>query len=87
MKLTLFLFAAATVGATHNYNYTIDCSTFSKPPQASTENSCDGEGDWSAIINRPLPEYYADMKLGIFIHWGLYSVPSYGTEWNWHNAE
>ena len=27
----------------------------------------------------------ADMKLGIFIHWGVFSVPSYGTEWFWHN--
>ena len=25
------------------------------------------------------------MKLGIFIHWGVFSVPSYGSEWFWHN--
>lgn len=25
------------------------------------------------------------MKLGVFIHWGVFSVPSYGTEWFWHN--
>ena len=28
---------------------------------------------------------YADMKFGIFIHWGVFSVPSYGSEWFWHN--
>jgi alpha-L-fucosidase len=29
-------------------------------------------------LNRhPLPEWYADAKLGIFIHWGLYSVPGW----------
>jgi alpha-L-fucosidase len=29
-------------------------------------------------LNRhPLPRWYADAKLGIFIHWGLYSVPGW----------
>jgi alpha-L-fucosidase len=29
-------------------------------------------------LNRhPLPSWYADAKLGIFIHWGLYSVPGW----------
>src|SRR5260370_26136268 len=27
-------------------------------------------------LNRhPLPQWYADAKLGIFVHWGRYSVP------------
>jgi len=30
------------------------------------------------INERPYPEWFKDAKLGIFIHWGLYSVPSYG---------
>jgi alpha-L-fucosidase len=30
------------------------------------------------FLNRhPLPQWYADAKLGIFIHWGLYSVPGW----------
>jgi alpha-L-fucosidase len=29
-------------------------------------------------LNRhQLPQWYADAKLGIFIHWGLYSVPGW----------
>jgi alpha-L-fucosidase len=29
-------------------------------------------------LNRhPLPKWYADAKLGIFVHWGLYSVPGW----------
>ena len=29
-------------------------------------------------LNRhPLPAWYADAKLGIFVHWGLYSVPGW----------
>jgi alpha-L-fucosidase len=30
------------------------------------------------INERPYPEWFKDAKLGIFIHWGLSSVPSYG---------
>jgi alpha-L-fucosidase len=29
-------------------------------------------------LNRhPVPQWYSDAKLGIFIHWGLYSVPGW----------
>jgi len=28
-----------------------------------------------------VPKWYADAKLGIFIHWGVYSVPAFGNEW------
>lgn len=28
-----------------------------------------------------IPEWYADAKFGIFIHWGVYSVPAFGSEW------
>jgi len=30
-----------------------------------------------SLNKHPLPEWYADAKLGIFIHWGLYSVPGW----------
>lgn len=32
---------------------------------------------WESLNERPYPEWFADAKLGIFIHWGLYSVPAY----------
>lgn len=32
------------------------------------------------ITERPYPKWFKDAKLGIFIHWGLYSVPSYGSK-------
>ncbi|NVK53561.1 MAG: alpha-L-fucosidase [Flavobacteriaceae bacterium] len=31
-----------------------------------------------SINKRPYPQWFKDAKLGIFIHWGLYSVPAYG---------
>jgi alpha-L-fucosidase len=30
-----------------------------------------------SLNNHPLPQWYDDAKLGIFIHWGLYSVPGW----------
>ncbi|QCX39739.1 hypothetical protein FF125_15290 [Aureibaculum algae] len=33
-----------------------------------------------ALSERPYPQWFKDAKLGIFIHWGLYSVPSYASK-------
>jgi len=32
---------------------------------------------WESIRRHPLPKWFDDAKLGIFIHWGLYSVPAW----------
>jgi alpha-L-fucosidase len=49
--------------------------------------------DWSSIDKRPTPAWFSDAKFGIFIHWGVYSVPAYApvipgklayAEWYWH---
>ncbi|XP_026742726.1 alpha-L-fucosidase-like [Trichoplusia ni] len=40
---------------------------------------------WSDLDTRPLPEWYDKAKIGIFIHWGVFSVPSFGSEWFWIN--
>ena len=32
---------------------------------------------WETLNQRPYPQWFSDAKLGIFIHWGLYSVPAY----------
>jgi alpha-L-fucosidase len=38
---------------------------------------------WDSIDSRPLPSWYDESKIGIFIHWGVFSVPSFGSEWFW----
>ena len=40
---------------------------------------------WESLDSRPLPEWYDDVKLGVFICIGIYSVPSFGNEWFWEN--
>ncbi len=37
--------------------------------------------DWESLRKYEAPEWYRDAKFGIFIHWGVYSVPAFGSEW------
>lgn len=36
---------------------------------------------WSSLMQAPVPNWFRQQKLGIFIHWGLYSVPANSNEW------
>ena len=35
------------------------------------------EPTWQSIDSRPVPQWFEDVKFGIFIHWGVYSVPAW----------
>jgi len=37
--------------------------------------------DWDSLRGFRTPEWFRDAKFGIFIHWGVYSVPAYANEW------
>ena len=37
--------------------------------------------DWNSLSQYQVPDWYRDAKFGIFIHWGVYSVPAFGSEW------
>jgi len=37
--------------------------------------------DWESLSGYQTPDWYKDAKFGIFIHWGVYSVPAFGSEW------
>jgi alpha-L-fucosidase len=46
------------------------------------------EPTWSSVDSRPTPTWWTDAKFGIFIHWGVYSVPAFASkceyaEWYW----
>ena len=53
------------------------------------------EAAWESLDRRPMPAWYNDAKFGIFIHWGVYSVPSFApvkakgqnpyAEWYWNS--
>lgn len=52
--------------------------------------------DWASLDARPVPKWFTDAKFGIFIHWGVYSVPAWApvgkdyaiyskySEWYWN---
>ena len=46
------------------------------------------EPTWESLDTHVAPSWYDESKLGIFMVWGVYSVPSFGTpsagsEWFW----
>jgi alpha-L-fucosidase len=46
-------------------------------PEGLAGDSKKYEPTWESIKQHRVPEWYDDAKLGIFIHWGLYSVPGW----------
>jgi alpha-L-fucosidase len=57
-------------------------------PRAALLKEVDRQGhegpfrpDWESLQKYEVPEWYKDAKFGIFIHWGVYSVPAFGNEW------
>nr|MBA4167407.1 alpha-L-fucosidase [Chitinophagaceae bacterium] len=54
----------------------------------------DFKPNWSSLNTRKMPEWFQQDKFGIFIHWGVYAVPSYApvipnsgdsySEWYWY---
>jgi alpha-L-fucosidase len=51
------------------------------------------EPNWESLDRRKTPAWFQDAKFGIFIHWGVYSVPAYApvlpgklayAEWYWN---
>ena len=36
---------------------------------------------WESLQEYEVPKWYRNAKFGIFIHWGVYSVPAFGSEW------
>ena len=76
LNVTVFVLLASLVGS-------IPANIVSAKPY---------EANWESIDSRETPQWYPDAKFGIFIHWGLYSVPAFSTrgtyaEWYWHAKE
>ena len=71
--LIIFLFASCTPANKVSYN--IDSVASPKGTEVF-------QPSWENIAeNYKFPEWFVDAKFGIFIHWGVYSVPAFGNEW------
>ncbi|MFS4466688.1 alpha-L-fucosidase [Maribacter sp. 2210JD10-5] len=75
--LSIFLLLTLTVQ--------ISCKTKSEKDiakNAQPDSLAVFESNWESIKkNYKDPEWFNDSKFGIFIHWGAYSVPAFGSEW------
>lgn len=47
------------------------------PASAPEATAQEYEPTWESLDSRPMPEWFGDAKFGIFIHWGVYSVPAW----------
>ena len=50
------------------------------------------QAKWESLDKRPAPQWFGDAKFGVFIHWGVYSVPAWAmkgmyAEWYWHRVK
>ena len=55
------------------------------------------ESNWASLNQRKIPAWFHQDKFGIFIHWGVYAVPSYApviansgysyAEWYWYRLQ
>lgn len=39
------------------------------------------QATWESLKKYETPDWFRDAKFGIFIHWGVYAVPAFGSEW------
>lgn len=44
--------------------------------------SIEWKPEWENLKrHQAVPQWFEDAKLGVYFHWGVYSVPAWGTEW------
>jgi alpha-L-fucosidase len=77
-KLAIAAAMSALVCAAQTYEQRVAAAlatvdqTVAKGPFAPT---------WESLSRYNVAPWYLDAKFGIFIHWGVYSVPAFGSEW------
>ncbi|ODN03706.1 Alpha-L-fucosidase, partial [Orchesella cincta] len=76
MKLLLLIFGGILASSCATEWETNEIS-FQESPERYSPN-------WASLDARPLPAWYDEAKIGIFLHWGLFSVPSFKSAWFWY---
>lgn len=56
----------------------LPCLAMAATSQADpVENAPKFEANWASLDRRATPTWFLDAKFGVFIHWGVYSVPAW----------
>jgi alpha-L-fucosidase len=76
---------AGTAGVAHAEDYPMGYKPQAVEKQIAHVDAETAKGpfkpDWNSLENFRVPEWFRDAKFGIFIHWGVYSVPGFANEW------
>lgn len=78
MKITFAFCCLVLIGAQ------LSCSSSSESGDSISyeENTSTYEQSWESLAKHSAaPEWFQDAKLGIYFHWGVYTVPAFGSEW------
>ena len=75
MKKTLLLLSIAFILAASSFKQLNAQDSLPSPSREMYQS------DWESLSKYQTPEWFKDAKFGIFIHWGVYSVPAFGSEW------
>jgi alpha-L-fucosidase len=49
--------------------------------EKGTGDTSSVKANWQSLDSRPAPQWWRDAKFGIFVHWGVYSVPAWCDGW------
>jgi alpha-L-fucosidase len=61
--------------------YVLTCSIVCLMLQMHAQQQDKYQATWESLKKYEIPDWFRDAKFGIFIHWGVYSVPAFGSEW------
>jgi alpha-L-fucosidase len=82
-SVTLF-FCSSVLAQTKpstDYSANVDRQVAKVRRQVAPGNDGLVQANWDSLGGYRTPDWFRDAKFGIFLHWGVYSVPAFGTEW------
>ncbi len=78
MKHALLFLLAASAACAQTYEQKIEAA-MKRIDAVITKGPF--QANWASLEKFQAPQWYADAKFGIFIHWGVYAVPGFSNEW------
>jgi alpha-L-fucosidase len=62
-------------------NYPANIAAQVAKVRKETASNANFQPNWNSLAAYRTPGWFRDAKFGIFLHWGVYSVPAFGNEW------
>lgn len=82
-RLHLILIACALCAVTPGLSVAQSSNSVQRQIARANSETAGGpfKADWNSLGAYRVPDWFRDAKFGIFLHWGVYSVPAFGNEW------